>query len=89
LIQTHKDCRNTAYAHLSIKDNGAGILPHHIPYLFDPFFTTKDVGEGIGLGLAMVYGVLQKYEGFIDLESHVGEGSTFHLYIPLARSEDD
>ena len=76
---------HTAYAHLSVTDNGCGIPEHDINHLFDPFFTTKGQGKGTGLGLAMVFGAIQTHKGFIDVESTVGKGSTFHIYLPIKK----
>ena len=67
---------------IQIKDTGVGIQPEHLPHVFEPFFTTKPVGEGTGLGLAQVYGIIKQHGGFIDVTSQVGRGTTFCLYLP-------
>jgi PAS domain S-box-containing protein len=67
---------------LDITDTGCGIHPDNIPKLFTPFFTTKEVGEGTGLGLTVVHGIVQEHEGNIDVKSDVGKGSTFCLTLP-------
>ena len=74
---------------LSISDTGVGIPPEVLPHVYEPFFTTKGVGEGTGLGLSQVYGIVKQHEGFIDVESQVGKGSTFIIYLsPLAVQEE-
>jgi PAS domain S-box-containing protein len=67
---------------LSVSDTGVGIRPEVLPHLYEPFFTTKDVGEGTGLGLAQAYGIVKQHEGFIDVETEVGHGTTFTIYLP-------
>ncbi len=67
---------------ISIRDNGCGISAEHIDLIFDPFYTTRDVGEGMGLGLSVSFGVVQKHQGTIELETKQGEGSCFTIYLP-------
>lgn len=74
------------YVRISITDQGTGIAPDVLPFIFDPFFTTKSKGQG--LGLSTCYSIARRHGGTIDVESEVGKGSTFHLFIPaLARPE--
>jgi len=67
---------------LSIADTGCGIPPEHLPRIFDPFFTTKAVGKGTGLGLSVSHGTVQAHGGEIEVESTVGKGSEFRVYLP-------
>jgi len=67
---------------ISIADDGPGIPPEVIPRIFDPFFTTKDVGEGSGLGLSIVHGIIERHGGKIRVDSRVGEGTTFRITLP-------
>lgn len=72
---------------VEIEDNGSGIEPEHLNRLFDPFFTTKPVGEGTGLGLSVSYGIVKKHLGEIIVDSHLGEGTCFRVYLPIRQSE--
>ncbi|MDQ7057469.1 MAG: ATP-binding protein [Ghiorsea sp.] len=75
------------YALLSIQDNGCGIPDEHLEHLFEPFFTTKEVGKGTGLGLSMVFGAVKRHQGFIEVENHETQGTTFQVYIPLLEQQ--
>ena len=70
------------YVLLSISDNGDGIQQEVLEHLFEPFYTTKEVGKGSGLGLATVYGIIKQNEGFIIIQSEIGQGTTFNIYLP-------
>jgi two-component system NtrC family sensor kinase len=68
---------------LEIADTGAGISPDDLPRIFDPFFTTKETGKGVGLGLAVAYGIVKAHGGDIRVQSQPGAGSTFQVILPL------
>lgn len=70
------------FVKMSVTDSGSGISPEQLDHIFEPFFTTKDVGKGTGLGLSQVYGFTKQSGGEIDVESHLGKGTTFSLYLP-------
>jgi len=70
------------YVVLSVHDRGAGIPPETLEHLFEPFFTTKPVNQGSGLGLAVVQGIVGRHDGAIDVQSVVGEGTTFRVWLP-------
>jgi signal transduction histidine kinase len=69
---------------VSVADDGPGIAPEVVPRIFDPFFTTKDVGEGSGLGLSIVHGIVERHGGRIQVDSQIGQGTTFRLTLPTA-----
>lgn len=70
-------------AMIEVSDDGSGIPPDVIDKIFDPFFTTKPVGEGTGLGLATVYGIVKQSDGWIAVESRVGKGTAFRIFLPV------
>jgi signal transduction histidine kinase len=72
------------YALLTVRDSGTGIASEHVDRVFEPFFTTREPGERTGFGLATAFVIVQQSGGYIDVESRVGVGSTFRVYLPLA-----
>ncbi len=84
-IKTHPKMHDRHFAKLEVRDNGCGITKNYLDKIFEPFFTTKDVGQGTGLGLAMVYGAIQSHHGTIEAESEAGTGTVFKLYLPLVK----
>ena len=72
---------------ISVRDTGSGIAPDVREHIFEPFFTTKEVGKGTGLGLATVFGLVKQHDGWVEVRSKVGEGTVFHVFLPIAPGE--
>jgi two-component system, cell cycle sensor histidine kinase and response regulator CckA len=74
------------YVHIAVSDTGRGMDEKTKARVFDPFFTTKEKGDGVGLGLSFVYGILENYHGFVDIDSAIDHGTTMHIFLPMTTS---
>jgi PAS domain S-box-containing protein len=83
----HKDLKPGAYLMISVSDTGTGISPDIIKSVFEPYFTTKAPGEGTGMGLALVHGIVKGYEGEITVRSEIGSGTVFKIYLPVTKRQ--
>ena len=88
-IQSHGYGKPGRYALLSVSDTGVGLKQDEIEKIFEPFYTTKETGKGTGLGLAMVYGIIQQHGGYINVYSELNQGTTFRIYLPAAQSKKE
>jgi len=78
------EARPGKFIRLSHADSGEGIPPENLARIFEPFFTTKELGKGTGLGLATVFGIVKQHDGWVEVESELGKGTTFHIYFPVS-----
>jgi CheY-like chemotaxis protein len=88
LASTIEGARPGRYVVVRVADSGTGIAPDIIDRIFEPFFTTKGPEKGTGMGLSTVLGIIRSHQGFIRVESRLGEGSSFAVYLPLAEGKE-
>src|SRR5699024_2788781 len=88
LPQTLHSLESGEYLEISVADTGTGIEDGILPQIFEPFFTTKPEGGRSGLGLATVYGIVRQSRGSIIVDSKLGEGTTFRIYLPVLPDEE-
>lgn len=81
-LKNQPEAQPGSYVQVTVKDTGTGIPPEVQAHIFDPFFTTKEVGKGTGLGLSTTLGIIKSHGGFIEVESEMGQGTEFRLYLP-------
>ena len=72
---------------MRVRDTGVGIKTEDLPHIFEPFFSTKTQGQGTGLGLSVVYGILERHGGTVEVESEIGKGTSFKLSLPRERNK--
>lgn len=85
-VKSHPNLPVGEYVQLSVADTGVGMDRKTLDRVFEPFYTTKQVGEGTGLGLSVVYGIVRGHLGDVIAESKLGEGSAFHVYLPVSKA---
>jgi signal transduction histidine kinase/CheY-like chemotaxis protein len=86
-VRQHPGMLPGNYILMAFKDDGCGMDDNTLRHIYEPFFTTKPVGHGTGLGLATVYGIIKQHNGYIAVQSHLGEGTTFLTYLPITTEQ--
>jgi len=84
-VQAHAEARSGPHVCLRVSDTGCGMDTYLIGRIFEPFFTTKEIGKGTGLGLATVYGIVKQHEGWVEVTSRPGSGTTFEVFFPASQ----
>ena len=87
-LTIHTSADSDGQLRIAVQDTGCGISPENMRKLFTPFFTTKEKGKGVGLGLAVAHGIIQRHQGRIEVQTKEGEGTTFTIYLPLHHEEE-
>ena len=82
-VRAHPEARKGEFVCLTVSDTGTGIAPDHLPHIFEPFFTTKEHSKGTGLGLATAYGIIRQHNGWVEVTTRVGAGTTFQVFLPM------
>ena len=88
IVPPEGEGRPERFVRLTVSDTGNGIDPDVVERIFDPFFTTKRQGEGTGMGLAMVHGIVKRHDGYLELENAPGKGATFHVFLPKTTMDE-
>jgi CheY-like chemotaxis protein len=86
IIKPGRPLHGKEYIRISVADTGYGISENNLPKIFDPFFTTKEVGKGTGLGLTIIYSIIKGHNGWIDVGSKEGLGTSFEIYLPVPQT---
>ena len=84
----HLDLKPGPYLTLTVSDTGCGMDPKVMERIFEPYFTTKEVGEGTGMGLALVHGIVESHGGAVTVDSTPGKGTTFQVFFPIIQTEE-